>query len=145
MGAVPQHPFFLRVLDSLQAYNKNWLLPYITVMYSTGPLFLSVIWKEYMLSERDPMGRVRILMPDEYNRHAWSFFIHHQGSSWHGKDARLIFWVRPCFRVALLSSFPSLARQLTSADGFSLGASHNSRFPFRRCSHLLPLVGVRPS
>lgn len=94
MGAVPQHPFFLRVIDSLQAYNKNWALPYITVMYSTGPLFLSVIWKEYMLSEPTMADRVRILMPDEYNRHSWSFFTHHQGSSWHGKDARLIFWVR---------------------------------------------------
>ncbi|EDN05038.1 MIPC synthase [Histoplasma capsulatum] len=93
MGAVPQHPFFLRVIDSLQAYNKNWALPYITVMYSTGPLFLSVIWKEYMLSEPTMADRVRILMPDEYNRHSWSFFTHHQGSSWHGKDARLIFWM----------------------------------------------------
>lgn len=38
-------------------------------------------------------GRVRILMQDEYNRHAWSFFSHHRGSSWHGKDAKLIFWM----------------------------------------------------
>ena len=38
-------------------------------------------------------GRVRILMQEEYNRHAWSFFSHHRGNSWHGKDARLIFWM----------------------------------------------------
>lgn len=38
-------------------------------------------------------GRVRILMMDEYNRFPWSFFSHHKGSSWHGKDARLIFWM----------------------------------------------------
>lgn len=38
-------------------------------------------------------GRVRILMQEEYNRHAWSFFSHHKGSSWHGRDARLIFWM----------------------------------------------------
>lgn len=94
MGAIPQHPFFLRVIESLQSYDKSWVLPYITVMYSTGPLFLSVMWKEYMLSEPDEIGRVRILMPDEYNKHSWSFFTHHKGSSWHGKDARLIFWVR---------------------------------------------------
>lgn len=98
MGATPQHPFFLRVIDSLMEYNKNWQLPYITVMYSTGPLFLSVIWKEYMASG-DNMGddlgggRVRILMQDEYNRHAWSFFSHHVGNSWHGNDAKLIFWM----------------------------------------------------
>ncbi|KAK2764906.1 hypothetical protein FQN54_008603 [Arachnomyces sp. PD_36] len=93
MGSIPQHPFFLRVIESLQSYDRSWVLPYITVMYSTGPLFLSVMWKEYMLSGPDEIGRVRILMPDEYNKHSWSFFTHHQGSSWHGKDARLIFWM----------------------------------------------------
>jgi mannosyltransferase OCH1-like enzyme len=102
MGAIPQHPFFLSVIDSLQTYNRNWLLPYITVMYSTGPLFLSVIWKEYMQSNPTGSERVRVLMPDEYNKHSWSFFIHHPGSSWHGKDARLIFWVRPISTVCLM-------------------------------------------
>jgi mannosyltransferase OCH1-like enzyme len=85
------------VIDSLTAYNRNWQIPYITVMYSTGPLFLSVIWKQYMASEaakaKDGMGRVRILLPDEYNKHHWSFFSHHRGNSWHGKDAKMIFWM----------------------------------------------------
>ncbi|KAJ9301365.1 CAZyme family GT32 [Paecilomyces variotii] len=93
MGSVPQHPFFLRVIETLQAYDRSWLLPYITVMYSTGPLFLSVIWKQYMGDKPSESGRVRILMQDEYNRHSWSFFTHHKGNSWHGKDARLIFWM----------------------------------------------------
>lgn len=93
MGAVPQHPFFLGVIDLLQSYNKNWLLPYVTVMYSTGPLFLSVMWERYLNGEIREGDRVRVLRKDEYNRHSWSFFTHHQGSSWHGKDARLIFWV----------------------------------------------------
>lgn len=98
MGSIPGHPFFLLVIESLQSYNKNWQLPYITVMYSTGPLFLSVIWKKFMASGKNigdglGGGRVRILMPDEYNKHAWSFFSHHKGNSWHGKDARLIFWM----------------------------------------------------
>ncbi|KAJ5109805.1 Mannosyl phosphorylinositol ceramide synthase SUR1 [Penicillium argentinense] len=93
MGSVPQHPFFLRVIELLQQYDRSWLLPYITVMYSTGPLFLSVIWKEYMLDKPVESGRVRILMQDEYNRFSWSFFTHHTGNSWHGKDAHLIFWM----------------------------------------------------
>ncbi|KAI9811001.1 MAG: hypothetical protein M1827_005733 [Pycnora praestabilis] len=93
MGAVPQHPFFLRVIDALQVYDRNWRFPYITVMYSTGPLFLSVIWKEYISGEPTEEARVRVLMPDAYNKHKWSFFSHHRGSSWHGKDARMIFWL----------------------------------------------------
>jgi len=93
MGSVPQHPFFLRVIESLQSYNRNWGMPYITVMYSTGPLFLSVIWKEYIGSTRSPAERVRILMPDEYKGHSWSFFNVVKGNSWHGKDAQTIFWM----------------------------------------------------
>lgn len=67
MGSAPQHPFFLQVIESLQSYNRNWRVPYITVMYSTGPLFLSVIWKEYIRWGTSEEGRVRILMPDEYD------------------------------------------------------------------------------
>ncbi|KAJ9642954.1 CSG1/SUR1-like protein [Coniosporium tulheliwenetii] len=94
MGAVPRHPFFLRVIDELPKYDRNWLLPYITVMGSTGPLFLSVVWRRYNTEGlgRDG-GRVRVLFPDEYNNHPWSFFIHHLGNSWHEKDVQFIFWM----------------------------------------------------
>ncbi|KAI9884757.1 MAG: hypothetical protein M1823_003467 [Watsoniomyces obsoletus] len=93
MGAVPQHPFFLRVIDSLQSYHRSWYLPYITIMYSTGPLFLSVIWKEYMRAGPSDAHRVRVLMPDDYAKHATSFFKQYRGSSWHGNDARFVFWM----------------------------------------------------
>lgn len=102
MGAIPQHPFFLRVIESLQGANKKWVLPYITIMASTGPLFLSVVWKKWMGEHSDLLqdgsptewkGRVRVLMPDEYKLHSWSFFDIYSGSSWHGKDAQLIFWM----------------------------------------------------
>jgi len=62
-------------------------------MYSTGPLFLSVVWKEWMGVNRPPQDHVRILMGDEYKGHTWSFFNITKGSSWHGKDARTIFWM----------------------------------------------------
>lgn len=94
MGSVPQHPFFLNVIDSLQSYDHHWILPYITVMYSTGPLFLSICWKRWMTSRSaTDTDRVRILMRDEYNRYSWSFFTYHKGSSWHGKDAQFVIWM----------------------------------------------------
>ncbi|RDW70220.1 hypothetical protein BP5796_08617 [Coleophoma crateriformis] len=93
MGSVPQHPFFLKVIKSLDSYNRNWAMPYITVMYSTGPLFLSVIWKQYIGKSHPEAERVRVLMPDEYAKQPWSFFNIAKGSSWHGKDAQTIFWM----------------------------------------------------
>lgn len=93
MGSVPRHPFFLHVIDSLPHYHRNWYLPYITIMYSTGPLFLSVIWKEYMRDGPSEPRRVRVLMPDDYSKHPFSFFNENRGNSWHGNDAQLIFWM----------------------------------------------------
>ncbi|KAK7531282.1 nucleotide-diphospho-sugar transferase [Phyllosticta citribraziliensis] len=93
MGSVPRHPFFLKVIDMLPKYNRNWLLPYITVMGSTGPLFLSIIWRHYTSEGPTDDARVRVLFGDEYNNHPWSFFTHHLGNSWHGSDVRLIFWM----------------------------------------------------
>lgn len=98
MGAVPKHPFFRRVIDELQNYDRSWLLPYITVMGTTGPLFLSVLWRRYSsegFNHGDSVdgGRVRILFPEEYQGNPWSFFTHHLGDSWHGADVQFIFWV----------------------------------------------------
>nr|POE65107.1 mannosyl phosphorylinositol ceramide synthase csh1 [Quercus suber] len=98
MGAVPQHPFFMRVIEELENYDRSWVMPYISVMASTGPLFLSIIWRHWNdeglnFGDGPDGGRVRILFPQEYNGHSWSFFTHHVGNSWHGKDVQLIFWM----------------------------------------------------
>ena len=102
MGAVPEHPFFMRVTKDLSDYDRSWLLPYITVMGSTGPLFLSVIWRHYSseglnVGDDADGGRVRILFLEEYQGYPWSFFTHHLGNSWHGADVHLIFWVSLTF------------------------------------------------
>jgi len=98
MGSVKGHPFFRRVIEELKNYDRSWLLSYITVMGSTGPLFLSVLWRRYTsegLNVGDGVdgGRVRILFPEEYQRFSWSFFTHHVGNSWHAADVQFIFWV----------------------------------------------------
>lgn len=112
MGAVQGHPFFVRVTESLKGANRSWVLPYITIMASTGPLFLSVVWKKWMgehaaLQEEqgDWPGRVRVLMPDEYDKHAWSFFKTYKGDSWHGGDAKLIFWMGKNWLLLTVAGF----------------------------------------
>lgn len=135
MGSIPQHSFFLKVMESLQAYDRYWFLPYITVMYSTGPLFLSVIWKEYM-PRSFGMDRVRVLMPDEYNGFPWSFFTHNVGNSWHGADAQLIFWV--CF-----SSHDGFDLVLTLTDVSLLGLADRRRLHYRWLCRILHVDSLR--
>ncbi|CCH46649.1 Mannosyl phosphorylinositol ceramide synthase [Wickerhamomyces ciferrii] len=91
MGSVPKHPFFLKAIDNLQRFDWNYLIPYVTIMYSTGPLFLSVIWKQYRRWNIIPeSGKVRILFPEDYKKHTDSFFSYTEGSSWHLDDAKFI-------------------------------------------------------
>lgn len=110
MGSVPRHPFFRRVIDELKSYDRSWIMPYITVMGSTGPLFLSVLWRRYTaeglnVGDEEDGGRIRILFPEEYQNFPWSFFTHHLGNSWHGADVELIFWV---WAVSFPSSLSNL-------------------------------------
>ncbi|SCV03317.1 LAMI_0H07184g1_1 [Lachancea mirantina] len=90
MGSVPRHPFFLKLMASLKHYDRNWLVPYITIMFSTGPLFVSVVWKQYKRWGVPADGVVRILQPADYKKHTYSFFSISQGSSWHLDDANFI-------------------------------------------------------
>lgn len=90
LGSVPQHPFFLKLRDSLAKYDRNWLVPYITIMASTGPLFVSMVWKQYKRWGVPENGVVRVLQPADYKMHTYSFFSISRGSSWHLDDAKFV-------------------------------------------------------
>lgn len=93
MGSRPGHPFFAKVIDNLQKYNRNWFVSYITIMYSTGPLFVSVIWKQYnRWNGHVTDDIVRVLVPPGKTKevHDTYFFYTAQGSSWHLGDAKFI-------------------------------------------------------
>lgn len=90
LGSVPQHPFFLKLRDSLHRYDRNWLVPYITIMASTGPLFVSMVWKQYKRWGVPENGVVRVLQPADYKMHTYSFFSISRGSSWHLDDAKFV-------------------------------------------------------
>lgn len=90
MGSVPGHPFFVKVLESLQTYKRNWLVPYITIMFSTGPLFVSVMLVQYKRLLLSEMSQVRVLLSNDYKTNPNAFFSIAPGSSWHLDDAKFI-------------------------------------------------------
>lgn len=105
MGSVPNHPFFLKAMESLHKYQRNWLVPYITIMISTGPLFLSVIWKQYKRWGIPEAGKVRVLMPQNYKGYQYSFFAIAPGSSWHMSDANFIKSLANHLVLAVIGGF----------------------------------------
>lgn len=90
MGSMPGHPFFLKLMHSLKQYDRNWIIPYITIMASTGPLFVSMVWKRYKRWGVPENGVVRVLQPADYKMHTYSFFSISRGSSWHLDDAKFV-------------------------------------------------------
>jgi inositol phosphorylceramide mannosyltransferase catalytic subunit len=65
MGAMPNHPLYLQVINNLKRYARNWGIPYLTIMLSTGPLFLSIMWKQYVQTLQNSDVGVAI-MPEEW-------------------------------------------------------------------------------
>ena len=93
------HPFMAQTIHNLVTFDHSWILNYPTVMFSTGPMFLSAQYGLYTSSNPtslETLGEVRILPKSLYGKNAelfeapHSFFSHFYGSSWHADDAAFI-------------------------------------------------------
>jgi mannosyltransferase OCH1-like enzyme len=106
--SAPATPFMDLVINSLETFNHEWLwMNYPTVMFSTGPMFISAIysmWNRILdkgvgVADEHLHKRVRILPKALYGKNALpenvpeSFFWHYYGSSWHASDAGFIGFV----------------------------------------------------
>ena len=109
IGARPGHPIMKQLADAIllqnsPTYRKTFLQTvisllgstYITVFFSTGPMFVNFELSTYFTHHDD----VKLLPPRFYSETLSSFFMHFQGSSWHGGDAQSIkflanhaFWI----------------------------------------------------
>ncbi|OXC66609.1 hypothetical protein AYX13_04727 [Cryptococcus neoformans] len=87
-------------VHSLAAFNHKYFSNYPTVMFSTGPMFLSaqyaIFSASHPLTESHPRSEIRVLPKSLYGKNApisdvpHSFFSHFYGSSWHADDAGFI-------------------------------------------------------
>ena len=133
MFAAPRHAFFERVIRQLPSFAHSYGLHYPTVMFSTGPMFLSTIYSRWTSArgvalastpewpQRGQHG-VRILPKSLYGKnldpeHAThAFFKHFYGSSWHANDAGTIIVLRDVwpllFGLGVVVLLAGLARKL---------------------------------
>ena len=110
MGSTPQHPYFRMLIDSLDAYNYNWLMPYLTIMNSAGPHFVSMVWSAYLSAEN---ADIRILAQEEYAGNDWSFFTKEAGGTWHHWDTALFKWVGDHIVLFITACFIGLCAAAT--------------------------------
>lgn len=115
MFAQQGHPFLAQTIHNLVTFDHNWVLNYPTVMFSTGPMFLSAQYSIYTSSHPVTSGEpgdIRILPKSLYGKNAkegeapHSFFSHFYGSSWHADDAAFIgflgHWGKALLWIGLL-------------------------------------------
>ena len=86
------HPFMDLVIHNLVTFNHQYGTNYPTVMFSTGPMFLSAqygLWPKEDPESRIEDRQVRILPRRWYGKNApegereLAYFSHFYGSSWH--------------------------------------------------------------
>ncbi len=90
MGSVPHHPFFEKMLRSLQDHDRNLILPYATILFSTGPVFASILYEKYFRSPGSKIEDIKMLLSKNCNGKDHSFFKMTKGSSWHRGDAKYV-------------------------------------------------------
>ena len=91
--AKPKHHFMASVVSGLCLYNGWYGLPYLTVMLSTGPWYLSLRLRSFQYSSNDTIrtfDRIHILPKRRYNG---EILRHIAGSSWQGWDGLFIWWI----------------------------------------------------
>lgn len=111
MFAAKGHPLMSMLIDNLARFNHHFLTPYATVMFSTGPMFVSAVCRMYadanprvLPSTREKLTQgfkgVRVLPKSLYGKNTKpdeapdAFFEHMYGSSWHEGDAGFLIFLR---------------------------------------------------
>ncbi len=134
MIAAPRHPFSLQLVRNLIAFDHSYVTSYATVMFSTGPMFVSInygLWVDTQgvalssSAEAPQQGLVgvRVLPKVLYGKNLpaadakpHAIYEHYYGSSWHANDAGPIIWLRDqgkwLFLVGVLLAACGFARAL---------------------------------
>lgn len=128
MFAEQHHPLLEQTIHNLINFDHSWILNYPTVMFSTGPMFLSAQYGLYTASHRNTAFQdIRILPKSLYGKNAkedeapHSFFSHFYGSSWHSDDAafvgflgswgKVLMWIGLALLIIGLIYIPSKQRR----------------------------------
>ena len=88
---VAGHPFVRKLLDALPSWNMWLFSKYPTVMFSTGPMFVTL--QASLYSARRTLWVLPDALYGKYVPRPESLFGHLWGSSWHGEDAKGALWV----------------------------------------------------
>lgn len=110
--ARPRHPFLVELIEQIPEHNLTWNgLPYAENMLSTGCMFISNAWMNYMRKNPGTEKDRLYILGDEHNntkphmlrgKVTTPLFRHGGESSWHREDAAFIFWIGKHWKLILV-------------------------------------------
>lgn len=80
--AKPKHPFMSAVIHGLSSSYRWYVLPFLTEMFSTGPVYLSARFWSFK-------NRLDMIVLSDTR----SFLAHKTGTSWHETDTKILWWI----------------------------------------------------
>ncbi|EGX88134.1 mannosyl phosphorylinositol ceramide synthase SUR1 [Cordyceps militaris CM01] len=95
MIASARHPAFTMAIAQLPyyyAWTRFWAEygPYINIMLSSGPLFISLVVKDYLLTlPTTPSPTVKVISPPGLD----GYITDLESSTWHRADAQTLMWL----------------------------------------------------
>lgn len=96
MIASKGHPAFAMAVAQLPyyyAWTRPWAEygPYINIMLSSGPLFISLVVKDYLLQHQDiiPYPTIKVISPPNLD----GYITDLESSTWHRADAQTLMWL----------------------------------------------------
>jgi mannosyltransferase OCH1-like enzyme len=103
MFSTKGHPLFAQLISHLPFSNRNYLVNYLTVLLSAGPLYLTM--REHLFDRFSEKASVLVI--DQWV-HRNIFTWHTTGNSWHGRDAAVIHYFYRNWRTILSILFTFL-------------------------------------
>lgn len=117
MVAEKEHPFVLQMMKALPAWKRSFGTKYPSVMFSTGPMFVS-----YQAAHYPRQKQLFVLPGCLYGKYAKckniSLVRHLTGSTWHGNDASTLKWIFR-HRLVLLGCLAAAAVLVLHMMGFA--------------------------
>lgn len=93
LATIPQHPFFIHLHTKLKTRPIRYGLPYVDVIFGTGPMFLGLMYQDFV-SNSSISYEVRedlAIIPGKLIRQ--TYFSFSTGGTWHCLDGKVFWWV----------------------------------------------------
>jgi hypothetical protein len=164
MASAKEHPFMDHLIHNLVTFNHRYLTHYPTVMFSTGPMFVSASYGLYVdahglaipSTPDNPSAGfkgIRVLPKSLYGKNAKpsdapnAFFRHYYGSSWHANDAGFLIFLRDNGKILIFIgsciALYGLGRGMLPGIFAAVGERRERRSRGSRRGRWIPLPFVR--